>query len=294
MRRENKLMEKDTAPGIGKLVRIEHHQIGGDWSPIVLHWHDYCELEVVTSGAGIHTLNNQDIPISRGSTFICMLDDFHTLTNDGNITKLINLKFPESIIQPDILKRLYSAANQRYCLFNEKKLSRVLETISFLEEIQTQSHHDEELQRTLIESLLNQILILLILQNPEATNKTTDDKYVYRIQKATEYIHRHFKENISEDDVAQQINLSANYFSSEFKKKTGTSFAVYIKNLRLNYARNLIETKRVAKISEIASMSGFYSKSYFIKSFRQKFGTTPKEMMLSKDTETNAINKEDT
>lgn len=283
MKRENKLMEKITADGIGNLVRIEHHQVGGNWEPVVLHWHDYCELEVVTGGAGTHALNNREIPISRGSAFICMLDDFHTLiNNDGNIIKLINIKFPESIIQPDVLKKLYSI-NQRCCYFREEHLSRLLQTLTFFEEIQATNHSDEELKRTLVETMLNQILILFLLQIPETTDKPTDDKYVYRIQKATEYIHRHFKENISENDVAQHINLSVNYFSSEFKKKMGTSFAVYLKDLRLNYARNLIETKRVLKISEIASMSGFYSKSYFIKSFKHKFGVTPKEMMLKEN-----------
>ena len=281
----NRLMENVTAPGVGDLVRIEHHQVGGDgWDPIVLHWHNYCELEFVTRGSGVHTLNNRAIPIGKGSAFLCMLDDFHTLdNNDGDVMKLINLKFSESIIQPEVLKKLYSVGNHRYCQFQEEQFAQLLSLLSFFEEIQITDYSDKDLKRSLTETMLNQILILFLLQTAETDEETTVNKDSYRIQKATEYIHKNFKENISEYDVAKYVDLSVNYFSSLFKKKTGDSFSAYIRDLRLDYARNLIETKREVKVSKVASMAGFYSNSYFIKAFKHKFGITPKEMIVKEN-----------
>ena len=281
MGKANRLMENVTAPGVGDLVRIEHHQVGGSWDPVVLHWHNYCEFELVTGGAGIHTLNNSAIPISRGSAFLCMLDDFHTLeNNEGNILKLINIKFSEDLIQPDVLKKLYTIANHRYCHFQEEQLSRFLQSLSFFEELQTVDYSDKELKRALAESMLNQILILFLLQCPEADDEHSGDKEGYRIQKAIEYIHKNFKKNISEYDVATHVDLSINYFSTLFKKKTGSTFSAYIRELRLNYARDLIESKHSVKVSEIAGMAGFYSNSYFIRAFKHRFGITPKEMII--------------
>lgn len=281
MRQENKLMENVTAPGVGDLVRIEHHKIGGNWDPVVLHWHNYCEFELVTDGTGIHTLNNRAIPICRGSAFLCMLDDFHTLTNnEGSLLKLINFKFSEDLIQPDVLKKLYAVTNHRYCHFQEEQLSRFLQYLSLFEEIQTIDYSDQKLKRTLTESMLNQILIFFLLQFSESNDDTIGDKEVNRIQKAIEYIHKNFKESISEDDVAKHVDLSVNYFSTLFKKKTGDSFSVYIRDLRLSYAKALIESKHEVKVSEIAGMAGFYSNSYFIKVFKRKFGITPKEMII--------------
>ena len=284
MSKINKLMENITAPGVGGRIRIEHHQVGGSWEPVVLHWHNYCEFELVTSGAGIHTLNNRAIPISRGSAFLCMLDDFHTLeNNEGNTLTLINFKFSESLIQPDILKKLRSISNHRYCHFQEDQLSRFLRFLSLFEEMQTIDYSEKQLKRELNESMLNQLLILFLLQFPESYDDMSDDKEGYRIQKAIEYIHRNFKESISEYDVAKHVDLSVNYFSTLFKKKTGSSFSIYIRNLRLDYARDLIESKHIEKSSQIANMSGFDSSSYFIKVFKRKFGVTPKEMIIKGD-----------
>lgn len=281
MGKENRMIEKVTAPGVGDLIRIEHHLVGSDWAPVILHWHDYCELELITSGTGTHTLNNRTIPLARGSAYICMLDDFHTLKNDSDCTiELINLKFPESVISPDILKKLYAVAHHRYCRFSEEQLFRILPYLSFFEEIQATDYRDKDLKLALTESMLNQLLILFLLQIPEASDIQSRNKDESRMQKAIVYIHRNFKESISAYDVAKYIDLSVNYFSTLFKKKTGQSFSAYISDLRLNYARNLIESKHVTKVSEIADMVGFYSDSYFIRAFKRKFKTTPKEMII--------------
>ena len=53
----------------------------------------------------------------------------------------------------------------------------------------------------------------------------------------------------------------------------------YLLNLRLKYARSLIESEHITKVSSIASMVGFSSISYFIKAFKNKYEITPKEMI---------------
>ena len=146
--------------------------------------------------------------------------------------------------------------------------------------MQTVDYSDRELKRALAESMLNQILILFLLQCPESAEEHAGDKEGYRIQKAIEYIHKNFKKDISEYDVAKHVDLSVNYFSTLFKKKTDSTFSAYIRELRLNYARDLIESKHSVKVSEIASMAGFYSNSYFIRAFKHRFGITPKEMII--------------
>ena len=281
MGKESRMMEYETAPAVGGVVRIEHHLVGSDWAPVVLHWHDYCELELITAGTGDHTLNNHTMRLSRGSAYICMLDDFHTLKNDSdNIMELINLKFPESIISPDILKKLYSIANCRYCQFEEPELRRILSFLSYFEEIQSTKYANKELKRELIESMLNQVLILFLLQIPEENGKATASKDEYRMQKAIAYIHKNFKQNISAYDMAKYLSISVNYFSTLFKRKTTQNFSTYLSDLRLNYARDLIESKHMTKVSEIANTSGFYSTSYFIRAFKRKFKITPKEMII--------------
>ena len=59
-----------------------------------------------------------------------------------------------------------------------------------------------------------------------------------------------------------------------FKEETGQTFIHFLNDYRLSSASyRLAETD--ASISEIADASGFNNFSYFIRLFRQKFGTTP-------------------
>ena len=78
------LMKPITAPGVGDPttdIRIEWHKIGKRWKPVILHWHTYCEFEFILSGSGVHTLNNAPIPVTRGSAYFCMNNDFHKIKN---------------------------------------------------------------------------------------------------------------------------------------------------------------------------------------------------------------------
>ena len=99
------------------------------------------------------------------------------------------------------------------------------------------------------------------------------------MQKAVSYIHRNFTKDVSQAEVAEQAGLSVNYFSAVFKSQLNVNYSTYLLKLRLNYARNLIVSNHITKVQAIASMVGFSSVPYFIKTFKKRFGVTPKEMI---------------
>ena len=75
-------------------------------------------------------------------------------------------------------------------------------------------------------------------------------------------------------------HLSARWhsFYQYFKERTGQTFINYLNDYRLQYAKRLLETKRM-KVVAVAEVSGFRDVSYFNRYFKQKTGVTPTEYM---------------
>ncbi|MCR4855609.1 MAG: AraC family transcriptional regulator [Erysipelotrichaceae bacterium] len=88
------------------------------------------------------------------------------------------------------------------------------------------------------------------------------------------YIHDHFKETISLDDLSKQVSLSKYHLSREFKKQTGFPPNDYLIQLRMEHARNLLVNSSLP-IGQIGQLSGFENEAYFSRLFKQKTGNSP-------------------
>ncbi|KRE58319.1 helix-turn-helix domain-containing protein [Paenibacillus sp. Soil750] len=105
-------------------------------------------------------------------------------------------------------------------------------------------------------------------------------KYGEAVQGACDFIQSRFTEELTLQQVAEQVHLSRNYFSELFKKETGTNFNEYLMQVRLEHAMQLLRT-RPLKVSEVAERVGYANASYFIKLFRKYTGSSPHDYMES-------------
>ena len=96
------------------------------------------------------------------------------------------------------------------------------------------------------------------------------------ITEALEFIKTHFKKNINMAMVANQVSVNYTWFSEKFKEHTGVNFNEYLKRLRIEEAKNLLE-KGCYKVYEVAERSGFSDVKYFMKIFREETGLSPTE-----------------
>ena len=96
-------------------------------------------------------------------------------------------------------------------------------------------------------------------------------------QKAKQYIeNNYFKEELSLEDVARDIKVSASYLSRVLKQETGTSFIDYLTQVRVKMAIQLM-TDPSMKIYEIAERVGYNSQHYFSTAFKKVLGVSPVE-----------------
>lgn len=94
--------------------------------------------------------------------------------------------------------------------------------------------------------------------------------------KCRDYIHKHFREKIYIENIAEPLGISAGYLSRLFKKETGMLIQDYVNQVRVERAANLLIYSD-SSLPEIASYVHFPTQSYFGKIFKQFMGTTPNE-----------------
>ena len=90
------------------------------------------------------------------------------------------------------------------------------------------------------------------------------------------YIESHYMEDISLQDAAAQLNYSDAYFCKFFKQNFDKNFIMYLSELRVEKAKELLADMTV-NIKEISQRVGFRDSGYFTKVFKRVTGVTPSE-----------------
>lgn len=95
-----------------------------------------------------------------------------------------------------------------------------------------------------------------------------------KLQPALEWMTRHTGECASLEELARLTNLSVTHFRRLFVDTFKETPAKYALRLRLNGAREKLETTG-RTVADIALEAGFYDQSHFIKTFRSIYGLPP-------------------
>lgn len=78
------------------------------------------------------------------------------------------------------------------------------------------------------------------------------------------------------NDLARMVRLSPSRFNYIFRAETGSSPAHYLKALRIERARVLLESTLLS-VKEIMAAVGRSDLSHFVREFKSKFGKTPSQ-----------------
>lgn len=117
---------------------------------------------------------------------------------------------------------------------------------------------------------------------PEIQEKEQRKDNTDKIDRAADYIRRHYSEDLSLDSVAEYVSLHPSYLSYLFKKKTGDSFLHFLHTVRLQEACRLMREKPDLPLERIPELAGYRTSTYFYKAFRQHFGKSPRDWQKGK------------
>ncbi|MBB6637142.1 response regulator [Cohnella thailandensis] len=96
------------------------------------------------------------------------------------------------------------------------------------------------------------------------------------IMAAIKIVHDELEQPLFAIDVAKRVHLSRSYFNQVFKEIVGHSFNEYLRQTRIDKAREyLVQT--IKPIQWVAEQSGYSDEKYFSRTFREQTGMLPSE-----------------
>ena len=95
------------------------------------------------------------------------------------------------------------------------------------------------------------------------------------LEPVRQYIRRNLSREITLSDLAEQVSLEKIYFSKKFKTLTGMSPMEYVRNERIEKAKELIIFSTMS-ITQISQHLGFQSLQHFSNTFMKLAGCSPR------------------
>lgn len=108
------------------------------------------------------------------------------------------------------------------------------------------------------------------------------DSTQHEVELIQKYIFENYDKVLSVSDLAAHVFLTPNYLSYVFKKDTGIGVNKFIKNYRMEKAKQFLEDTNI-KVVKVCQMVGYANVSYFRQSFREFYGINPEKFRLKED-----------
>ncbi|MFC0561567.1 response regulator transcription factor [Halalkalibacter alkalisediminis] len=126
---------------------------------------------------------------------------------------------------------------------------------------------------------LDELIIMMKKHMQECMKLVSEQKSKPRsdnelMERAINYIHQHYTNELTLQMVADHIHISRNYFSVLFKQFSDQKFIDYVIDLRVKKAKELL-VQTSLKVYEVAGRSGFNDVKYFSKLFKKLTGYSP-------------------
>ncbi len=93
---------------------------------------------------------------------------------------------------------------------------------------------------------------------------------------AMAYIHEHYAEPMSREELSRRLAVSERYLTRCFGQETGLTPVAYLNRYRVQQASEMLRRGQLT-ITEIALACGFSDSSYFGRVFQKEIGLTPSE-----------------
>lgn len=110
----------------------------------------------------------------------------------------------------------------------------------------------------------------------ERTEDARDTMTNLNIKRAKSMIHEFYQSGITLEEIANKLNLTPEYLGAQFHKEVGVNFSSYIRDCRINKAKELLCGTQL-RLYEIAEKVGYANPKYFSQVFKEHTGLLPVE-----------------
>ncbi|WP_028553010.1 AraC family transcriptional regulator [Paenibacillus sp. UNC451MF] len=258
-----------------KLLRIKSRQA-------LIHCHECLEINLIVQGTGYYIIEEKHYPIQPGDIFIINNSERHMAVHEEAIEMIVmvfDLKFiweqpfdyhflgPFFDRSPQFSNRIRTESD------SYKELCHSLEKIVI--EYDSREIGWEMVVKATIMLFLSKLVRYYKKNDELGIDVKNHHRFHERIRPVMDYIHSHFDSPIELGILAERIRMSKTYLCTYFKDAMGITLFEYIEQVRVNHGCKLLKTTSLP-ITEIASLSGFNSTSYFNRVFKRILSISPR------------------
>lgn len=170
---------------------------------------------------------------------------------------------------------------KNFCWNTVSSINNIRISLSDKEGDKKQDYHELNGLYGLIEKCDNRQELFTLLDESARSVSQKVNSYNNRsiklvLRKAVDFLHAHYHEQISLNEVAEHAFVSTYYISRMFKRETGKNFVDYLNDIRIEKAKELLKDVSL-KNYEVAEKVGIPDAHYFSRLFKKHVGLTPTE-----------------
>lgn len=255
-----------------------------DFEEVPLHWHDEMEIIYIKKGQGVVNVDFRSYRVNENTIVLILPGQLHSIEQyEDHIMEYENIIFSPQMLIP---KNADSCSTEYIQPLLRGKITvptiftpvypyyrDVVAPLDSCDEISKTKPQGYELY---IKSMLFQFFFILNNRCRNLTKPPKDRKALDKTKLVTKYVENHYTEKITIAQIAELVEFSESHFMRYFKETMGISFIEYLKDYRLMMAARLLQASDDS-ILDIATEVGFDNLSYFNRSFKQKYGITPRQ-----------------
>ena len=250
------------------LLYISRSRYSGDWRSLP-HRHDHAELFFLISGKGQFQVDQKRFPVRSGSLVVVNPHVLHTELSSSD-EPLEYIVVGLSSVQFHTQDR----REQRY--FHLDNIEDQANVYFYLHMILQERSGMQENYLPICANLLQTFLMQLrrrLTRQSLSIHRARADTACAQLK---QYMDEHYAERISLDSLAELAHMSKYHLVHSFRAELGCSPMSYLQARRITASRRLLELGGYS-VSQVSSMTGFSSASYFSQRFKKAMGVTPQE-----------------
>ena len=82
------------------------------------------------------------------------------------------------------------------------------------------------------------------------------------------------------NQLAEEVSISYSHIFKRMRKLTGLTPHQYLKELRFQEARKLLEIKKYSSVKAVSYSVGYKNVKHFSKNFKKRFGKNPSQYLV--------------
>ena len=137
-------------------------------------------------------------------------------------------------------------------------------------------HYIRLANETSNEEVVHYLMLPMMLELTKCVRKEGEARMHPLSHQAMNYVRSHLVQPLDGESVAGALGVSRKTLCTRFKNETGETFGAYVRRVRVERARRLLDTTDY-DVAQIAYRTGFSSQSHLQTAFKSATGFTPRE-----------------